>query len=251
MLLPSDPKFLPDPVSQFTSPTKFQLFGVGLSKLKCLLNRIRWISYWSWAEMMMILSRGSGNSSWWLFPAASSCCSSSAASQPASPVSVIGIPGAPGPPALEPATTVLRAGAGETICCWTPNYIFHLLMPKGSCLHQRFVLFPDRSVRFEAYYWQNSCFQLCNHHDTRACNEQACPINCLLSEFSSWSDCSPCAKKQARNSPSAQNTHSHDGDLWKHPIYCPNLWSAGTKLSSQKYSLATWDSEEVVNINLI
>uniref|UniRef100_A0A1A7WWC9 Complement component 6 n=2 Tax=Iconisemion striatum TaxID=60296 RepID=A0A1A7WWC9_9TELE len=55
-----------------------------------------------------------------------------------------------------------------------------------------------RIVRYEDYYWQNSCLQLCDHRDTRACNQQACPINCLLSEFSSWSDCSPCAKKQFR-----------------------------------------------------
>uniref|UniRef100_A0A3Q3AAQ0 Complement component 6, duplicate 1 n=1 Tax=Kryptolebias marmoratus TaxID=37003 RepID=A0A3Q3AAQ0_KRYMA len=56
----------------------------------------------------------------------------------------------------------------------------------------------SRSVRYEDYYWKNSCAQLCDHHDSRACNEQACPINCQLSEFSSWSDCSPCAKKQFR-----------------------------------------------------
>uniref|UniRef100_A0A3B5LD03 Complement component 6, duplicate 1 n=1 Tax=Xiphophorus couchianus TaxID=32473 RepID=A0A3B5LD03_9TELE len=34
--------------------------------------------------------------------------------------------------------------------------------------------------------------------DTRGCNQQACPINCVLSEFSQWSDCSPCARKQFR-----------------------------------------------------
>uniref|UniRef100_A0A2I4CN39 Complement component C6 n=1 Tax=Austrofundulus limnaeus TaxID=52670 RepID=A0A2I4CN39_AUSLI len=56
----------------------------------------------------------------------------------------------------------------------------------------------SRSVRYEDYYWQNSCQQLCDFYGTRGCNQQACPINCLLSEFSSWSDCSPCAKKQFR-----------------------------------------------------
>ncbi|XP_059213661.1 complement component C6 [Centropristis striata] len=50
----------------------------------------------------------------------------------------------------------------------------------------------------DGYYWKNSCRQLCPNHDTRSCNEQRCPINCLLSEFGPWSDCSPCAKKQLR-----------------------------------------------------
>ncbi|KAM3874391.1 complement component C6 [Diretmus argenteus] len=55
-----------------------------------------------------------------------------------------------------------------------------------------------RNIRFDEYYWKSSCPQLCKKHDTRACNEQACPINCLLTEFGPWSDCSPCAKKQLR-----------------------------------------------------
>uniref|UniRef100_A0AAQ4NRF8 Complement component 6, duplicate 2 n=1 Tax=Gasterosteus aculeatus aculeatus TaxID=481459 RepID=A0AAQ4NRF8_GASAC len=50
----------------------------------------------------------------------------------------------------------------------------------------------------DGYYWKNSCQQLCNRHDERACNEQNCPINCRLTDFGSWSDCSPCAKKQFR-----------------------------------------------------
>ncbi|KAM7369336.1 hypothetical protein PAMP_013611 [Pampus punctatissimus] len=57
----------------------------------------------------------------------------------------------------------------------------------------------QRNMRYDEYYWKNSCAQLCKSHDRRACNEQACPINCLLTEFGPWSDCSPCAKKQARN----------------------------------------------------
>ncbi|KAM3599925.1 uncharacterized protein V6R79_013879 [Siganus canaliculatus] len=48
------------------------------------------------------------------------------------------------------------------------------------------------------YYWKSSCSQLCTKYESRACNEQTCPINCLLSEFGPWSDCSPCAKKQFR-----------------------------------------------------
>ncbi|XP_008303564.1 complement component C6-like, partial [Stegastes partitus] len=56
----------------------------------------------------------------------------------------------------------------------------------------------QRQFRFDDYYWKSSCHQLCDRVDTRACNDQACPINCLLTEFGSWSECSPCAKKQLR-----------------------------------------------------
>lgn len=56
----------------------------------------------------------------------------------------------------------------------------------------------SRNIQYDDYYWKNSCQQMCPRLDTRACNEQACPINCVLTEFSQWSDCSPCAKKQFR-----------------------------------------------------
>ncbi|XP_026154152.1 complement component C6 [Mastacembelus armatus] len=55
-----------------------------------------------------------------------------------------------------------------------------------------------RNFQYDDYYWKSSCHQLCERYDNRACNEQACPINCLLTEFGPWSDCSPCAKKQFR-----------------------------------------------------
>ncbi|XP_034047517.1 complement component C6 [Thalassophryne amazonica] len=55
-----------------------------------------------------------------------------------------------------------------------------------------------RKIQYDDYYWRSSCHQLCESHDRRACNEQACPINCLLTEFGTWSDCSPCAQKQLR-----------------------------------------------------
>uniref|UniRef100_A0A672NEP8 Complement component C6 n=1 Tax=Sinocyclocheilus grahami TaxID=75366 RepID=A0A672NEP8_SINGR len=42
---------------------------------------------------------------------------------------------------------------------------------------------------------KNNCFHLCQTHETRACNVEACTINCQLTEFGSWSECSPCAKK--------------------------------------------------------
>ncbi|XP_024918549.1 complement component C6 [Cynoglossus semilaevis] len=55
-----------------------------------------------------------------------------------------------------------------------------------------------RIFTYDMYFWKNSCAQLCPTWDTRACNEQSCPINCILTEFGPWSDCSPCAKKQFR-----------------------------------------------------
>ncbi|XP_012732976.2 complement component C6 [Fundulus heteroclitus] len=56
----------------------------------------------------------------------------------------------------------------------------------------------SRTFQYDEYYWKNSCQQMCPRFDTRGCNDQACPINCILTEFSQWSDCSPCAKKQFR-----------------------------------------------------
>ncbi|TMS08229.1 Complement component C6 [Larimichthys crocea] len=50
----------------------------------------------------------------------------------------------------------------------------------------------------DGFYWQHSCDRLCQRSDSRACNEHSCPINCQLTEFGAWSDCSPCAKKQFR-----------------------------------------------------
>ncbi|XP_075993065.1 complement component C6 [Genypterus blacodes] len=55
-----------------------------------------------------------------------------------------------------------------------------------------------RSFTKDDYYWKSSCAQLCPGTDRRACNQQACPINCLLTEFGPWSECSPCAGKQLR-----------------------------------------------------
>uniref|UniRef100_A0A674NEW6 Complement component 6, duplicate 1 n=2 Tax=Takifugu rubripes TaxID=31033 RepID=A0A674NEW6_TAKRU len=60
------------------------------------------------------------------------------------------------------------------------------------------VQYRQRNFRYDDYYWRSSCSQLCQKQDSRACNEHSCPINCLLTDFSPWSDCSPCAKKQFR-----------------------------------------------------
>uniref|UniRef100_A0A673AQZ3 Complement component 6 n=1 Tax=Sphaeramia orbicularis TaxID=375764 RepID=A0A673AQZ3_9TELE len=62
----------------------------------------------------------------------------------------------------------------------------------------------------DGYFWSKSCHQLCDRTDTRACNQQACPINCQLTPFSAWSDCSPCARKQFRTS-SVQRPSQFEG----------------------------------------
>ncbi|KAM8872523.1 complement component C6 [Synchiropus picturatus] len=56
----------------------------------------------------------------------------------------------------------------------------------------------NRNVMYDDYFWKNSCQQLCQTQDTRACHEQSCPIDCVLNEFGPWSDCSSCTKKQYR-----------------------------------------------------
>ncbi|XP_070780240.1 complement component C6 [Enoplosus armatus] len=55
-----------------------------------------------------------------------------------------------------------------------------------------------RSFNYDTYFWRNSCNELCEKQDWRACNQKACPINCLLTDFGPWSDCSPCINKQLR-----------------------------------------------------
>ncbi|KAJ8286752.1 hypothetical protein GJAV_G00042870 [Gymnothorax javanicus] len=55
-----------------------------------------------------------------------------------------------------------------------------------------------RSFRYDEYYRKNMCEQLCQKQETRACNVEACPIHCHLTEYGPWSQCSPCAKKQFR-----------------------------------------------------
>lgn len=56
----------------------------------------------------------------------------------------------------------------------------------------------QRNIQIDEYYWRSSCEKLCKKQDSRGCNQQTCPINCLLTEFGPWSDCSPCAKQQFR-----------------------------------------------------
>ncbi|KAJ0057639.1 hypothetical protein NL108_011581, partial [Boleophthalmus pectinirostris] len=51
---------------------------------------------------------------------------------------------------------------------------------------------------WDGYYWKYSCPQRCVFSEAGPCNQQACPINCELSDYTAWSECSPCAKKQLR-----------------------------------------------------
>ncbi|XP_053505413.1 complement component C6 [Ictalurus furcatus] len=55
-----------------------------------------------------------------------------------------------------------------------------------------------RNVRYDEHWLKNNCGQLCQIHEHRTCNVEACPINCQLTEFGPWSECSPCAKKMFR-----------------------------------------------------
>ncbi|XP_030048943.1 complement component C6 [Microcaecilia unicolor] len=56
----------------------------------------------------------------------------------------------------------------------------------------------SRQIRFDDYYQKNYCDRLCTKHESRACNEQMCPINCQLGDFGAWTECDPCVKKQFR-----------------------------------------------------
>ncbi|XP_036994417.2 complement component C6 [Artibeus jamaicensis] len=53
-----------------------------------------------------------------------------------------------------------------------------------------------RSAVKNDYFVKNNCGQLCAFHESRECNVQACPINCLLGDYGPWSDCDPCVEKQ-------------------------------------------------------
>ncbi|XP_027257177.1 complement component C6 [Cricetulus griseus] len=56
----------------------------------------------------------------------------------------------------------------------------------------------QRQIEVDDYYWHNSCDQLCTKQETRECNVQTCPINCVLGEYGPWSDCDPCIEKQVK-----------------------------------------------------
>ncbi|XP_013910560.1 PREDICTED: complement component C6-like [Thamnophis sirtalis] len=55
-----------------------------------------------------------------------------------------------------------------------------------------------RAIVRDDYYNKNFCDQLCQWAESRACSQQACPINCQLGDWEEWSECDPCVKKQFR-----------------------------------------------------
>ncbi|KAF7696949.1 hypothetical protein HF521_005367 [Silurus meridionalis] len=52
-----------------------------------------------------------------------------------------------------------------------------------------------RNVQYDDYWNKHNCARLCQIHERRTCNVDPCPINCELTSFGPWSECSPCAKK--------------------------------------------------------
>nr|XP_060490050.1 complement component C6 [Panthera onca] len=56
----------------------------------------------------------------------------------------------------------------------------------------------QRKIVVDQYYLDNFCDQVCTKLETRECNLQRCPINCLLGDYGPWSACDPCVEKQFR-----------------------------------------------------
>uniref|UniRef100_A0A8B9H503 Complement component 6 n=1 Tax=Astyanax mexicanus TaxID=7994 RepID=A0A8B9H503_ASTMX len=56
----------------------------------------------------------------------------------------------------------------------------------------------SRNVRYDDHWKKNNCATLCKTHESRMCAVEECPINCQLTDFGPWSECSPCAKKMFR-----------------------------------------------------
>ncbi|KAM9252950.1 complement component C6 [Dugong dugon] len=56
----------------------------------------------------------------------------------------------------------------------------------------------QRQVVVDQYYLDNFCDQFCKP-ETRECNWQTCPINCLLGDYGQWSECDPCVERQFKS----------------------------------------------------
>uniref|UniRef100_A0A8D0CGY5 Complement component 6, duplicate 1 n=1 Tax=Scleropages formosus TaxID=113540 RepID=A0A8D0CGY5_SCLFO len=103
---------------------------------------------------------------------------------------------------MDRATAVLTLltmlwGATPTLACFCDHYPWTAWSTcSRTCNYgtqQR-----HRTIRHDEYYWKNACEQLCVKQESRACNVEACPLHCHLSEYGPWSACSSCAKKQFR-----------------------------------------------------
>ena len=67
-----------------------------------------------------------------------------------------------------------------------------------------------RKIVVDQYYLDNFCDQVCTKLETRECNLQRCPINCLLGDYGPWSACDPCVEKQVGDpwAPSGNLNHN-------------------------------------------
>ncbi|OCU02571.1 complement C6, gene 1 L homeolog isoform X1 [Xenopus laevis] len=87
--------------------------------------------------------------------------------------------------------------AGEALSCFCDHYPWTSWSScSKTCDHG--TQSRSRTMSYDDYYWKHNCGALCTIHETRSCNEQACPINCVLGDYGPWSDCDPCLKKQFR-----------------------------------------------------
>lgn len=88
-----------------------------------------------------------------------------------------------------------------------------------------------RAVRHDEHWTKNNCFQLCQTQETRVCNAEACTINCQLTEFGPWSECSPCAKK------SVSKTHTGTQVMIFMQMLVRALESDGSRSISKIYNI--------------
>lgn len=73
----------------------------------------------------------------------------------------------------------------------------------------------DRKIVVDEYYMNNYCDQICKKLETRECNWQHCPINCLLGDYGPWSDCDPCVEKQVGHPWASSGNPNHNERLGK------------------------------------
>lgn len=70
----------------------------------------------------------------------------------------------------------------------------------------------QQRVRTIVRHFAHGGFQCPNLRDSRACNEHPCPVNCELSEFGAWSDCTrTCGGGQSRRQRSMLAPATHGG----------------------------------------